>query len=277
MKYQAQFILQKLRKYREKKFIHNFNFRNDDIVIVTYPRSGTTWLRFIFANLIKDIRDDLKHYDKVNFKNIDQIVPALSLLRKEAGFNYDELGSPRVLTTHISQRIDLPKVVYLVRDCRDVLISFYYYLKKINAFKGTLYDFINNDREKEQISWWHDHLNSWVFKNSNLNNLYLLKYENLLFDTHKEIKELTEFINIQVTSKQIDYALNESSFKNMQKIENTSGLNETLEKGDSNIPFVRKGRSEQWKEEINEETKEIIKKKYGTMLIKTGYESSFRW
>src|SRR6201987_839110 len=89
----------------------------DDVFLVSYPRSGNTWTRFLLGNLI--------HQDEpVTFSNIESRIP-------EIYFNPDRalraLPRPRMLKSHECFQPQYPHVIYIVRDPRDVAISFYHH------------------------------------------------------------------------------------------------------------------------------------------------------
>src|SRR5258708_8153953 len=82
----------------------------DDIFLVSYPRSGNTWARFLLGNLI--YQDD-----PITFSNLESRIP-------EIYFNRDrflrELPRPRMLKSHECFQPHYPRVIYIVRDPRDV-------------------------------------------------------------------------------------------------------------------------------------------------------------
>jgi len=99
----------------------------DDVFLVSYPRSGNTWTRFLLGNL-------LWQNDPVTFLNIESRIP-------EIYFNPDRfmraLQRPRLLKSHESFQPHYPHVIYIVRDPRDVAISFYHHNVKAGIFPTT--------------------------------------------------------------------------------------------------------------------------------------------
>src|SRR5216117_3316416 len=89
----------------------------DDVFIVSYPRSGNTWTRFLIGNL-------LYQDDPVTFSNIERRIP-------EIYFNPDHvmrrLSRPRILKSHECFQPRYKRIIYIVRDPRDVCVSNYHH------------------------------------------------------------------------------------------------------------------------------------------------------
>src|SRR6266571_7009288 len=97
----------------------------DDVFIVSYPKSGNTWTRFLIANLI--YRE--KHPD---FSNINELIPDPEVLAKRI---LDRLPRPRYIKSHQYFDPRYPKVLYIVRDPRDVALSYYQFHRKYGFIK----------------------------------------------------------------------------------------------------------------------------------------------
>ena len=82
---------------------------------------------------------------------------------------------------------------------------------------------------------------------------YLIKYENLIEEPFEQFKKILEFINkflekkIIIDKQKIEQAINESSFKNLSKLEENQPFPEKL----NDVKFFRKGISEEWKKVLN--------------------------
>ena len=93
----------------------------DDILIVSYFRSGSTWSRFLVGNLVQQ-------EERITFTNMERLVPIIydlpdRVLRR----------LPRILKSHECFDPRCPQVIYIVHDPRDVAVSFYCYNLKVRV------------------------------------------------------------------------------------------------------------------------------------------------
>ena len=93
----------------------------DDVFLVSYPRSGNTWMRFLLYALL--------HGDAPSsFANVDHAIPGIY---RHADRTLRRLPKPRILKSHEYFDPRYNRVIYLVRDPRDVLLSYYRYHLKL--------------------------------------------------------------------------------------------------------------------------------------------------
>src|SRR6516162_9005881 len=101
----------------------NVHVLPDDVYLVSYPKSGNTWIRFLIANVV---------YPEQNpdFSNINDLLPDLEDM---AIRDLKHVPRPRLLKSHQYFDPRYPKVIYIVRDPRDVAVSTYYFRIKRRA------------------------------------------------------------------------------------------------------------------------------------------------
>ena len=93
----------------------------DDVFIVSYPRSGNTWMRFLVGELV--------FQKEIDFHNLRELIPDIYIYGCTHSF-LESLNRPRYIKSHEPYDPRYPKVIYLVRDPRDVAISYYNWLLK---------------------------------------------------------------------------------------------------------------------------------------------------
>lgn len=114
------------------------------MIIVAHPRSGSTWLRTMIANIISPVANS-------NPVIFNKMISGVSIRNALA---VNRLSSPRILTSHISYLPGLPKVIYVVRDGRDAIVSYYHYDVHRKTF------FIDRYYQGAYRHIWHQHVES---------------------------------------------------------------------------------------------------------------------
>ncbi|MGK7952768.1 MAG: sulfotransferase domain-containing protein [Xenococcaceae cyanobacterium] len=233
-------------------------FYLDDTFIVSYPKSGNTWLRFIIANLLKS-KDE-----NINFHNAVQYIPEIGV-HDQALIN---MPRPRIIKSHNLFDKDYPQVIYVVRDARDVYVSYYHYLKKKLPESMTFSEFLR--KPDLYPSRWHIHIESWIDKP---NVTLLIKYEDLLENTYKEVKKITDILwPNKFAEEKIKQAIENSSFKNMKKIEKEKGRPfKSKEEQEQSTTFTRRGIQGDWRHFFSKEDEEYILNETGNLLSRLNY------
>src|ERR1039457_2470346 len=95
----------------------------DDIFLVSFPKSGNTWTRFLLANLRFP-------NEPATWANIDRLIPDPTGTAKR---DFDRMPRPRIIKSHECFDPRYPRVIYIVRDPRDVAASFYFYNLKVRV------------------------------------------------------------------------------------------------------------------------------------------------
>ena len=107
---------------------NNLTVYPDDVFIVSYLKSGNTWTRFLIGNLA--------HPEGVDFSNINRIVPDPVDLSKRY---LKKMPRPRILKSHQPFDPRYKKVICIVRDPRDVVLSEYHFdVKRMAIEEGYL-------------------------------------------------------------------------------------------------------------------------------------------
>lgn len=192
--------------------------RLEDVLLTSFPRSGSTWLRFILCNAANQIVHG--RIEPVNFHEVDREMVEFGVddLRQE----WNHAPMPRVVKTHCRY---LPifqgrRAVLLVRNPREVMISFYCLeaARQRQRFQGTFQEFIRNRRFG--LPAWFRHIKSWQARPG----VFLLRYEDLKADTAQEVKRLFAFVDLDVSEDVLSAAVENSSFQKMREVEERRGL-----------------------------------------------------
>ncbi|NXJ13037.1 ST1D1 Sulfotransferase, partial [Odontophorus gujanensis] len=261
--------------------VEAFQARHDDLLIATYPKSGTTWLSEILDAIYNDgsvekcQRDAI--YNRVPFLELKAPgIPSGEHLRavKEKEQCWGRCGvralsphlagvellektpSPRLVKTHLPVHL-LPasfqekdcKVIYMARNAKDVVVSYYYFyqMAKIHPDPGTLSEFLQAFMDgKVAYGSWYKHVKGWWEKRHEKRLLYLF-YEDMKKDPWREVQKILQFLGREVAEEVVARILHHTSFQEMKK--NPTANYETIPTAlmdHSLSPFMRKGISGDW-------------------------------
>jgi hypothetical protein len=181
------------------------------------------------------------------------------------------LPSPRILKTHSVYRRGIKKAIYLVRDGRDVLVSYYHYNITRKAHLGSLSfeEFFDQYCLFRYGHLWHQNVFSWIQQGSEIlgPNLKIIKFEDLVANTIKELAEIIEFLNIQASDQDLEDAVDSASIERMRKLEKEK-FGEVENK---NKRFYRRGEVGEWEEYFTPSLVERFNQMAGGALQLAGY------
>jgi Sulfotransferase domain len=248
----------------------------DDVYLTSYPRSGNTWTRFLLGNL-------LNPDDPASFVNIESRVP-------EIYFNPDHvlrsLPRPRLLKSHEAFHPNYPRVIYIVRDPRDVAVSFYHHNVKAGIIPDDypIDEFIPGFVAAEYDSrWgsWADNVMSWMAMRQGRSSFLLLRYEDLKEDTPRELLKIARFLQAAgfpitaTSSEKLARAVELSSPERMRAMEKQqSRQNRQLRRTRQDKPFIRGAKSGGWQSDLSQRSVELIENQWGSIMQTLGYPLS---
>ncbi|WP_009634489.1 sulfotransferase domain-containing protein [Synechocystis sp. PCC 7509] len=245
--------------FKESK--SNIEISTDDIFLVSYPKSGNTWLRFLLANYLTD--------NQCNFDNAHLLIPGIHFTQKQSISSQDRL---KFVKSHQPFTGDYHKVIYLVRDGKDVAVSYYFHAKKfgIVSKEETFEDFLIkfNAGKVDNYTAWSDHVNSWL--NNPTKDFLLIKYEDLKLNPYFELIRVLKFAKIVIDTKLVKSAVEASSFESMKKLE-LERKEQIIKDLDPSIQFVRNGKIGEAEMYFNQELMTNFIAVHGLTLKQLGY------
>lgn len=189
-------------------------------LISAYPKSGSTWLKFLLCNIMHE-RDD--H----NFGTATTSIPCLGTPEMQT----DNRLHSGIYRTHELISLQVPKI-YLCRNVLDVLISFYYHNVKFYAYAKDMESFVEAlDYGKD----WRDHIDFFIDREKSP----CFRYEDMLDDPSSNLMRICSLLHIDCSLDSINKSVERSNLARMSNIENQQGLGVLCENGRPDIPFVR--------------------------------------
>ena len=238
--------------------------------VASYPKSGNTWVRAILA-------EALFHSSKLN--DLGKLIPSFPALNQmynqnnkfvdyntliaswtetQRKLSFESKDKKNILKTHNAcikfNGIQFPdtnftfKIIYIIRDPRDVLISLSHHGNK--SFLEIEQDMLNQEYKtirkdspfhREFLSTWENHVDSWLMFDI---KPLIIRYEDILNGTRQEILKIFDWLGINASDR-VEEIIEKTSFENLQSQERKYGFDE---KRGKNL-FFRNGKTNSWKNE----------------------------
>ncbi len=120
--------------------IADFEVQNEDVFVASFPKSGTTWLQQVVYLLCNPNDNQSQDIMEDKFPYLEHIYPGLGEIQKR-------FGQKRFIKTHlpfhllpkqITEKQKQAKVIYIYRDPKDVIVSYYYFARMLTyvAYTG---------------------------------------------------------------------------------------------------------------------------------------------
>ncbi|XP_067025346.1 sulfotransferase 1B1-like isoform X2 [Acropora muricata] len=238
-------------------YVVNFQSRPDDVILVSYPRSGTNWMREILWQLYNN--------GEVSERKVFERVPLLERafdIKGQPGVR--TLPSPRLISSHLTYDV-IPegegcKYIYIARNPKDVAVSYYEFMKAFGPSGGYNgpWEFFSRIFVEGKVPFglWNKHVLEWWKRKDNSNVLFL-KYEDLKKDLTANIWQIAEFLEKPVSKDIVNKITHQCTFKEMTK--NMSAFTFI-----DDLKVLRKGEIGDWKNYFTPE----IEKRFETDVMK---------
>ncbi|KAG8138431.1 hypothetical protein E2320_004324 [Naja naja] len=201
----------------------SFDAREDDILLVSYPKSGTHWLAEILTHIYASKVALTSPIEFGDLSKLDQL---------------DRLSGKRIIPTHLDSNLLPP--TFRVKHC-----------KKSKGYRCIHVPLLSRQSKSSHLvcGSWFDHVLSWE-KHLHEKNILFLFYEDMKKDLPKVMKELSAFLGLNPTESQIYEICKKSSFNEMKTNteKENSDENHTVCVLTSNPKLIfRKGTVGDWK------------------------------
>jgi hypothetical protein len=254
---------------------NEFVVKDDDVFIVTYPRSGTTWTEQMVHLLVNK--------GEQGEQRLTDAVPWLETLPHRPNGMIEFLKTMpqrRLFTSHLPYplmpHIDntTAKIVYMARNPKDVAISTYFHNQSKGGYEGSWDEhfqlFLYSD---VGFGPYFDHVLPWWQASQNYKNILFIKYEDMKHDHAGNVAKLASFLDIQADSRLIETIVMLSSFQTMASNE-TTNFDWIPQKADKPKHF-RKGDIGDWRNHFSAEQSQRMDDLFMKKLKGSGLQFDF--
>ena len=255
--------------------------RPDDIWIVTYPKSGTTWTQQIVRLILNRGKDD--------GKVLSDAVPWVEGFNKELPghecVNLDDMDSPRAFKSHFPYDLmpcgppntTLGKYIYVIRNPKDVFVSYCVHVSSFIFLPQQSSEAYFKQYIQGEVSYgsYFDHVLSW-WPHKDDDNVLILKYEDMKKDLPSAVATIAKFIGQEISKELVEEIAHKTSFDNMKK-DRSANCEWMMNKvyRDNLNPYMRKGEVGGWKDYITSEQSALMDSVYEKRLKAVGLELEF--
>lgn len=216
-----------LRGFYRKWWERAYGVSRDDVFLVSYPRSGNTWVRFMLLQARPDFCGE-------DFLRIGEIVPDM-----HSPTPWFHCRRAKIVKSHLTYWQPFRRVVYLVRDGRAATYSNWKYQRDEGKHGLSFAEYLKQPRWPSR---WGDHVAGWVGAPE---TKLVIRYEELCADPAAQLKKLCDFLGWPSDDARISRIVENSSKETMRQMERSGS-----------VPLHRVGEAaaESWRNAFDSET-----------------------
>jgi len=254
----------------DSTYWNDFEFRDDDIIVGTYQKAGTTWVQQIIAQFVFN--------GETEGMPVGDISPWLDLRLPPLEAKLPDIIAQkhrRFLKTHlpVDALVYEPKAkyIYIARDGRDIVWSLF---NHHHALNDVFYDGIaslpnlgpllprpeTEDVREYFLAWlagdghpfwpFWENIRTW-WETRNLPNMYFLHFQNLVDDLEGTMRKIAAFLDIPIDESKWDLMVHHCGFDYMKKNATLSTpLGGVIFTGGADS-FIFKGINDRWRDTLN--------------------------
>ncbi|KAM9344731.1 sulfotransferase 6B1 [Symphorus nematophorus] len=227
------------------KGLQNIKAREDDVMLVAYPKCGFNWMVGVLRKIIGEAKG-------INMDS--KMPPLIEFFGPEALKVMDETPSPRFLGTHMHPD-NIPtsfyqkktKMLVIFRNPKDTLVSYFHFSNNNPVLpSGQSWETFYSNFMSGDVPWgsYFDHALAWE-KRMDDPTIMVVTYEELKQDLSEAIRQISSFFGFSLTEAQVQRIAEGSTFSAMKESSSNSHII-------GNIIF-RKGEVGDWKNHFTAE------------------------
>ncbi|KAI8117266.1 Amine sulfotransferase [Lucilia cuprina] len=210
------------------KRLYEFEVKDDDLYVVTFPKCGTTWIQEACWLLVNNLNFAKANAEDLPFRSVFMDLSALyTNIPKNTIDLAEQAASPRVLKSHLPAHL-IPKqiwqkkskIVYSLtcaRNPKDMVVSYFHFHRGLGTWQGDINEFvedlINNDIM--YCPYWEHIMDFWRMRQEQ--NIFFTTYEDMKRDLRSVLIQLNQFLERpELSEEQLQQLEKHLSFEQMK-------------------------------------------------------------
>ncbi|EEB14513.1 conserved hypothetical protein [Pediculus humanus corporis] len=274
--------------------VENFEVRNEDVWVISYPKTGTTWTQEMVWCIMNNLDfEKAKEFlpERFPFLEFTCLFDYSDVIRRKPDINLppfvkdslnfiNNLKSTRFIKTHLPWDLlpvsirkgdKQPKIIYVCRNAKDTCVSYFHHTILLEGYTGNFNDFCKLFLEDSVcFSPFWSHIEGF-WKRRNQSNVLFIKYEDMKENLAGVIEQTAQFLDKKLSPEQIKTLCHHLSFESMKNnpsvnYEAILEVNRIYNLIPADGEFMRKGTGGEWKEKMPNEIVEKFNKWIETNL-----------
>jgi hypothetical protein len=240
--------------------------KDSDIILLSYPRSGNSWTRYLIADLV------LQHHNFATATElpIDSVVVIPSIYTQDFTTIWNERLTKlpyRIIKSHEHADVGPRKFIYIFRQPADVLLSFYHF--RLNHPDPNVVQKLGNRTLdqfcREEVDLWLTHLEKALHRHAvDAQSICWVCYEKLHQDPQPTLSKVVDFLKLDAGAVDIAKAVEHHSYSNrvksIQETDNKDELSFNLRSG--SVGKSKQALSPEVQAYLQEKTRDLYEKAY---------------
>jgi hypothetical protein len=235
--------------------------RRQDVMLASYPRSGSTWLRFLLTEALTG--------RTAEWGDVNRTIPYVGGHRDAPALLAD---GGRLLKTHDRAAGPCERAVLMVRDPRDVVVSEYRWFLR-GGYDRDLETFLTSflDGSISLFGFWGDHTRFWLDGPlAGSGRLLLTRFEDLRADPAATARSVAAFAGAHVDDAAIRAAVDGNTIERSREKEERASTQD-VKRHRTGGRFVGEGAVEAWRTKLSDEQIRRVEDRVGDLIDRLGY------
>ncbi|XP_002741605.1 sulfotransferase 1 family member D1-like [Saccoglossus kowalevskii] len=277
----------------KERRIDRWDIRDDDVIIQTFPKSGTLWMLHAVSQMYDNLNWKLKPVDRVArpgvwFEKTDSVPGLYGSMVKAVKSTFHEMQSPRLMICHVPQQFFHTswrkgnrkcKIIHVTRNPKDVCVSSFKFFQSLQFIEMhlTWEEWVKAFVEGQvPFGPWLD--NVWGWNQFGLeDNVLHVTFEDMKRDLKSVLVKVADFLERPLSDDMLDHVVSQCSLDAMRASQTDVQTLAIRDEGTSreNMKFLRKGEVGDWKYHFTVAQNEYFDKKITAEANKLGLQLQY--